>query len=59
MTDSNPVFKADRPFEQDSREPKECPVGWYFWDETWSFAHGPYDSEDEARAACSRYARLI
>ena len=29
---------------------------WYFWDETWSFKHGPFDTEEEAREELSRYA---
>lgn len=29
--------------------------GWYYHDEQWS-AHGPYDSEKDAREACSLYA---
>ena len=32
---------------------------WYFWDETWSFAHGPYDTEQLARKACIEYARRL
>lgn len=30
--------------------------GWYFYDETWANRLGPFDSEDEARAACKTYA---
>lgn len=32
---------------------------WYFWDETWSFAIGPYDTEDEARLALDKYAENL
>ena len=28
---------------------------WYFWDETWSERHGPYNTEEEARAAIKDY----
>ena len=29
---------------------------WYFWDETWTSRHGPYEDEAAARAALERYA---
>ncbi len=32
---------------------------WWFWNETWSEAHGPFDTEAEARAACVEYARNL
>ena len=28
---------------------------WIFWDETQAGYHGPYETEDEARAALKRY----
>lgn len=28
---------------------------WYFWDETWSFEEGPYETEVEAREALDIY----
>lgn len=33
--------------------------GWWFYDETWSFAHGPYGSEDETRSALHAYAQTL
>lgn len=30
---------------------------WWFWDETWTDAYGPYDSREDADAACAKYAR--
>lgn len=30
---------------------------WYFWDETGSDAHGPYNTEEEAKEALSIYVR--
>ena len=28
---------------------------WNFWDETWAYFHGPYQTEEAARAALDRY----
>lgn len=28
---------------------------WYFWDETWSFEAGPYETEAEAIRALDKY----
>lgn len=30
--------------------------GWFFWDETWSNAHGPFEAEEEAREGLKKYA---
>lgn len=32
---------------------------WYFWDETWGYAHGPYDLESTAKSKCTEYARSL
>lgn len=32
---------------------------WYFWDETWSFEEGPYDSQPEAAEALDDYYRHV
>ena len=37
----DPVFKRGR--------------GWYFWNETWSDAHGPYKTEEQARKRLEDY----
>ena len=29
---------------------------WIFWDETWSYSYGPYESEEEARTELKKYA---
>ncbi len=40
----------------DERDPVfEDDDGWNFWDETWAYFHGPYPTEDMARAALERY----
>ena len=31
--------------------------GWYFWDETWSYKHGPFSTREEAVEALKNYAR--
>lgn len=33
--------------------------GWYFWDESETFAYGPYESEDLASRAMDVYAKTI
>lgn len=33
--------------------------GWYFWDETWSRAYGPYQTREAASAACVEYAERL
>jgi len=30
---------------------------WYFYDETWSFEEGPYETREDAERALDRYAR--
>lgn len=32
---------------------------WYFWEETWCDANGPYDTEAEAVAALEKYVREV
>jgi hypothetical protein len=50
---SNPVFQADLNHEG-------LQVGkFYFWDETWSEAYGPYETLEIANAECANYARQL
>ena len=30
---------------------------WNFWDETWAYFHGPFETEEKAREAWQRYSR--
>lgn len=32
---------------------------WYFWDETWADAYGPFDTEAQARTELARYVREV
>jgi hypothetical protein len=32
---------------------------WYFWDETWADRHGPYDTEEIARAELKKYCDYL
>lgn len=34
-------------------------AGWYFWDETGRWCHGPYDSVSEAYTAMKNYTESI
>lgn len=33
--------------------------GWYFWDETWAYCHGPFLTEEDANGACREYAKAL
>ncbi len=33
--------------------------GWYFWDETWAYCHGPYASREEASVAVNKYTEWL
>lgn len=35
------------------------PAGWYFWDETWSDAIGPFDTEEDCRTDLKEYAEEL
>jgi hypothetical protein len=32
---------------------------WFFWDETWTYAHGPYESYEETEKAQKRYCEWL
>lgn len=32
---------------------------WWFWNEIWSNRIGPFDTEEDARLACVKYAELL
>ena len=32
---------------------------WYFWDETWCNAYGPYKNVEKATDALTKYAKLL
>ena len=32
---------------------------WWFWDETWSYKHGPYETEEIANRKCQEYADTL
>lgn len=53
----DPVFHMDEPWHDELEGPKD--PGWYFWDETWSSACGPFDTEEQADEACSAYAKTL
>lgn len=39
--------------------PLEPDGKWWFWNETWSDAYGPYETEEEAAKAATEYAKTI
>lgn len=32
---------------------------WFFWDETWSYDYGPFDTEEEAKRNLKAYTRFL
>lgn len=32
---------------------------WYFYDETWAYRYGPFESEEKARAELGLYAEFL
>jgi hypothetical protein len=33
--------------------------GWYHYDETWGYVHGPFATPEAAEEACRRYAESL
>jgi len=33
--------------------------GWYFWDETWAYRHGPFKSKKECEIKLTKYANWL
>jgi hypothetical protein len=33
--------------------------GWYFWDETQAYCHGPYESQEKARQQLNKYVAYL
>ena len=50
----DPSKFAYKPVEQDHYNNK-----WYFWDETWSVRHGPYNTEEEAQKELMAYCEWL
>jgi hypothetical protein len=53
---NDPVFFKAECWRQGFPGDPELSPGWYFWDETWSHPHGPFNTEEEARRAMDDYA---
>ena len=34
-------------------------AGWYFYDETWGNAHGPYETKEEAQKSLNEYIKYL
>lgn len=50
-SDSIGLALSGLPLEPDNK--------WWFWDETWTDAHGPFDTKVEADKAVNEYARSL
>ena len=57
---SNPIFvvatKAALEKMCTRKEQRITYLGWYFWDESWAYAHGPFSTREEAARALKVYA---
>lgn len=48
-------FYGTQPFYDEDGEDGE---GWYFWDETYSIAHGPFNTRQAATNARKKYCEM-
>lgn len=55
MEDLRIQFISEDPGQKFDAEIGYVSPGWYFWDETWSYCYGPFDTEKLARDAYSEY----
>lgn len=37
----------------------ESEGNWWFWDETWAYRYGPYESREDAVAALRQYVKEL
>lgn len=51
---SDPVFQIE--VEEQWGDELMIP-GWYFWDETWTWSHGPFNTREEAERRLGEYIR--
>lgn len=54
----DPVMRLPQEHEPERSSGYTTP-GWYFWDETGAYCHGPFEDEEQARAAMVEYARSL
>ena len=64
MNNYNPVHYVVVEEKDDHRQTEEGNLlvyepGWYFWDELWSYRHGPFKTETDANDECMRYAKKL
>ena len=52
-------FELLQYYRQQQQDPVHCADDgtWWFWDETWSYPHGPFDTESHARKSMWFYCR--
>lgn len=62
----DPVFQAIGAYAEiwigktaDNEDIYTVPDKFYFWDETWAYAHGPFDTADEARIGLDKYCHWL
>jgi len=50
--------------DEESGAEASCPVHkyygkWFWWDEVWAHAYGPFDTREEASKSCGDYAATL
>lgn len=50
----NPIFEVDNENNEEGME-----VGWYFWDETWTNIHGPFNTRQKVRNELKKYSEEL
>lgn len=59
---SNPIFvvtKSDPQLTEVELDAGIIGPGWYFWDETWTNAHGPFSTKGEATEIFENYLKEV
>ncbi len=60
MTEQVKVDDEMKPVAGDAGDPVWVnSMGYWFYDETWSVRHGPWDTQAEAREQLSAYAKTL
>lgn len=58
-----PAHIVQQCYKMDKDDPanpmREVEGKYYWWDETWTVLHGPFETREEANAALSEYARQL
>ena len=45
--------------ERTNEEGRVFPIGWYFYNETWSYSYGPYPTKEKCQQELIKYAENL